>query len=109
MIWLEPKIRLQTGLIDIFQKYAKVFKKWDKKTLLWIIKKYRFPITYCQTWSRRSYIEIKKDNAKGIGRKKIKEIIEAAKTSIGITEGLKFCFYRIWLILSVNMKNSQMI
>ncbi len=72
-----------------FPEYAKVFKKWDKKTLLWIIKKYRFPILIAKLDPEEVYIEIKKDNAKGIGRKKIKEIIEAAKTSIGITEGLK--------------------
>lgn len=70
-----------------FPEYARVYKKWDKKTLLWIINKYRFPTLIAKLDPEDVYLEIKKD--KGIGRKKVKEIIEVAKISIGITERLK--------------------
>ncbi len=72
-----------------FPEYTKVYKQWNKKTLLWIIKKYRFPILIAKLDPEEIYLEIKKDIKKGIGRTKVKEIIDAAKTSIGITEGLK--------------------
>lgn len=72
-----------------FPEYTKVYKQWNKKTLLWIIKKYRFPILIAKLDPEKIYLEIKKDIKKGIGRTKVKEIIDAAKTSIGITEGLK--------------------
>lgn len=72
-----------------FPEYTKVYKQWDKKTLLWIIKKYRFPMLIAKLDPEEVYLEIKEDIKKGIGRSKIKGIIEAAKTSIGITEGLK--------------------
>lgn len=47
-----------------FPEYTKVYKQWDKKTLLWIIKKYRFPVLIARLDPEEVYQEIKKDTKK---------------------------------------------
>ena len=47
-----------------FPEYTKVYKQWDKKTLLWIIKKYRFPVLIARVDPEEVYQEIKKDKKK---------------------------------------------
>lgn len=44
-----------------FLEYTKVYKQWDKKILLWIIKKYRFPILIAKLDPEEIYLEIKQD------------------------------------------------
>lgn len=44
-----------------FPEYTKVYKERDKKPLLWIIRKYRFPILIAKLDPEEAYLEIKKD------------------------------------------------
>lgn len=72
-----------------FPEYTKVSKKWDTKTLLWMINHYRFPGIIANLDPETVYLDLKEDIAKGVSKKKVASIIEIAKESIGIKEGLK--------------------
>lgn len=78
-----------TNWLDrFFPEYRKCCSDWDSVTFLWMIKRYKFPSVIAAQDPEEVFQEIHKEHKHGIGRAMIKKIIEYAKKSVGITEGL---------------------
>lgn len=81
------KNRVQQWLDRFFPEYLSVFNKWDGKASLQILKMGLFPAELLQCAEHQILSEIRKEVKKGVGIKKVKQLQEVARNSIGIKEG----------------------
>jgi transposase len=79
--------RIHQWLDRFFPEYLTVFGKWDGKASLRILKMGLFPDELLQCTEHEILSEIRKEVKKGVGIKKVKQLLEAARKSIGIKEG----------------------
>ncbi|MCD7892502.1 MAG: IS110 family transposase [Erysipelotrichaceae bacterium] len=71
-----------------FPEYKNCCNDWESVTFMWMLKRYKLPSVIASQDPEEVFQEIHKEHKYGIGRTMIKKIIEYAKKSVGITEGL---------------------
>lgn len=85
---IKIKNRLVNWLDRYFPEYRKCSFDWESATLIWMLKRYKLPCVMANLEVEEVFQEIKKEHPHGIGRKKIKKIIDISKESVGINEGI---------------------
>lgn len=84
----KTKNRIVNWLDRYFPEYRKCCSDWESVTLIWMLKRYKLPSVIANLEIEEVFQEIKKEHPRGIGRKKLKEIIDISKESVGIDEGI---------------------
>lgn len=78
------------SLIDtIFPEYGKIFAKLESKTSLYLLERYTTPDRMVSLGLPRLTKAIRKASRGKLAEKKAKELLEAAKSTIGVTAGLE--------------------
>lgn len=83
------KNQIVNWLDRFFPEYKQAYANWDSKSFLKIIKEYTFPSVIADKTVEELYEFLPPRLRKGVGRRKIKKLIEAAKKSIGMKTGLQ--------------------
>jgi transposase len=71
-----------------FPETGKAYKLWDSKSLIRILKEYTFPNIIAEKTTEELYMFLPPKSRHGVGKNKLRKLIEAAKESIGSTVGL---------------------
>jgi len=71
-----------------FPETGKAYKSWDAKSLIMILKEYVFPVEIAKKTTEEIYRFLPPKSRRGVGKNKLKKLIEVSKESIGSTVGL---------------------
>lgn len=82
------KAKVNQWLDKYFPEYSNVFKSWDGKASLAILKQIPLPSQIVNLSAEKILKVIKKGASRGVGIKRARRLKQTAKDSIGITEGL---------------------
>jgi transposase len=94
------KNTIKAVLDEYFPEIETVFKNPLKgKTALQILKSCPFPALILELGEEEILTEIKKAVKKSVGRKKAQQLMEAAKTSIGVNYGLRAAKMKLGLMI----------
>jgi transposase len=85
---IRKKNQIINWLDRFFPETGKVYKAWDSKSLVKILKEYTFPSIISKKTTEEIYMFLPPKSRRGVGRIKIQKLIEIAKESIGGTVGL---------------------
>lgn len=83
------KAKVIQWLDKYFPEYLDVFKAWDGKASIAILKEIPLPGQISDLSAKKILKVIKKGATRGVGKKRARKLKETAQKSIGITEGLK--------------------
>lgn len=84
------KNRIHNVIVEYFPEFTSVFKNpFNGKASMQILKNCPFPSQINALGVDGVILEIKKSVKKTVGRKKAEQIVKAAKTSVGVTYGMK--------------------
>lgn len=78
--------RVHQWIDRYFPEYTKVFAKWEGQSSLQVLKMGLFPDEIVETEEMTILAEIRKEVKRGVGLKKVRQLKEAARQSIGIQE-----------------------
>jgi transposase len=79
--------RVHQWIDRYFPEYTNVFKDWEGKASLQVLRMGLFPDEIVQCPEEEILIEIRKEVKKGVGIKKVRQLKDAARRSVGIKEG----------------------
>lgn len=83
-----------------FPEYQVAYKDWESKSFIRILKNYTFPAVLSQAGSDEVYNSLPSKIRCGVGQRKIVKLVNAAKNSIGTTEGLEIAKEEIKYLLN---------
>lgn len=83
------KNQIHNWLDRYFPEYQVAYKKWESKSFVRILKEYMFPAVLSEIGADEVYKSLPGKLRKGVGLRKIIKLVNAAKDSIGNTEGLE--------------------
>jgi len=84
----QVKARIGNWFDRFFPEYSRVFKKWDGKASLMTMRQFPTPAQIVSTGARGLLEHWRTEVKRGVGIKRAEQLYEAAKSSIGLTEGL---------------------
>ncbi|WP_257352400.1 transposase, partial [Pseudalkalibacillus decolorationis] len=79
--------RMHQWIDKYFPEYTKVFSDWEGKTSLQVLRMGLFPDEILTCSEEEILLQIRKEVKRGVGIKKVRQLQDAARQSIGITEG----------------------
>ena len=95
------KNRIVAVLDEYFPEFATVFKKpLTGKASLHLLKECPLPADILALGAEGVLIEIKKAVKKSVGAKKVRQLLKAAESSVGVTYGLEAVRLRLRILLS---------
>jgi len=83
------KNQMANWLIRYFPEYKKGYANWESESFLYVLDKYKLPSKMAKLDANEVYADVRKKFPRGVGQKKIENLINASKGSIGITEGFR--------------------
>jgi len=83
------KNQMANWLDRYFPEYKKGYANWESESFLYVLDKYKFPAKIAELDTDEVYSDVRKKFPRGVGQKKIENLINASKESIGITEGCR--------------------
>jgi len=83
------KNQMHNWLDRYFPEYLVAYKDWEAKSFMRILKDYTFPTIISKAGADEVYKSLPGKLRKGVGLRKIVKLVNAAKNSIGTTEGLE--------------------
>lgn len=83
------KNQMANWLDRYFPEYKRGYANWEADSFLYILDKYKLPSRIAELDATEVYSNVKEKFPRGVGRKKIENLIKASKESIGITEGCR--------------------
>lgn len=92
--------RVHQWIDRFFPEYLSVFKGWEGKASLQILKMALFPDELIQRTELEILNEIRMEVRKGVGIKKVKQLLEAAQNSIGLKEGRELARLKLKSLLA---------
>jgi len=81
------KNQMANWLDRYFPEYKYGYANWEAESFLYILDKYKLPANIANLNAIKVYSDVKQKFPRGVGQKKIENLIRASKESIGITEG----------------------
>lgn len=72
-----------------FPEYKQGYTNWEAESFLYLLETYKLPEIVAAQDPEEVYVEVKKRFPRGVGIRKIKNLIEASKESIGVKEGTR--------------------
>ena len=72
-----------------FPEYKKGYTNWEAESFLYLLEKYKLPARIAELNPSEVYAKIRNIFPRGVGQKKIENLINASKESIGIKEGCR--------------------
>ncbi len=85
--------RIKNQVVNWFDRYFPEYKKgytnWESESFLYILENYKLPAIIAELNPSEVYAKIRKIFPRGVGQKKIENLINASKESIGIKEGCR--------------------
>ena len=85
---IRKKNQIINWLDRFFPETGKAYKSWDSKSLVKILKEYTFPSIIAEKTTEELYMFLPSKSRRGVGKNKLRKLIEVAKESIGSTVGL---------------------
>lgn len=82
------KNRIHNWLDRYFPEYKDVYKNWEAKSFIKILKDFTFPGVLCQSSAEEVYGILPGKLRRGVGLRKITKLVNISKNSIGTTEGI---------------------
>lgn len=83
------KNQMANWLDRYFPEYKQGYANWEAESFLYILDKYKLPANMADLNAVGVYSDVRMKFPRGVGQKKIENLIEASKESIGITEGCR--------------------
>lgn len=83
------KNQIHNWLDRYFPEYHAAYKDWEAKSFIRILKEYTFPSVLSDVSAEEVYKNLPGKLRRGVGIRKIVKLVNAAKQSIGTTEGLE--------------------
>ncbi|MFC4812956.1 IS110 family transposase [Paenibacillus sp. GCM10023250] len=80
--------RIQNWLDRFFPEYGQVFKDWEGKASLITLSEFPIPSEVVALDASTIVLRWKKDVKRAVGSKRAVQLVEAARTSIGLTQGV---------------------
>lgn len=81
------KNQMTNWLDRYFPEYKRGYTNWEAESFLYILEKYKLPSRIAGLDAIKVYSDVRGKFPRGVGQKKIENLIRASKESIGITEG----------------------
>lgn len=81
------KNRMVNWLDRYFPEYQRGYTNWESESFLYVLEKYKLPSRIAELDAIEVYSNVREKFPRGVGQKKIENLILASKESIGITEG----------------------
>ena len=94
------KNRVHQWIDRFFPEYLTVFSDWEGKASLQVLKMTLYPDELIQRTDLEILTEIRKGVKKGVGIKKVKQLMEAAQNSIGLKEGRELARLKLRSLLA---------
>jgi len=94
------KNQIHNWLVRFFPEYPKVFKDWESKSFVHILRTYAYPSVIAKYSPEALYEELPKKIRKAAGRNKIIRLVNVCKTSIGSLEGHKSAAFELRNLLN---------
>lgn len=91
------KNQMANWLDRYFPEYKRGYASWDSESFLYVLDKYKLPIKMSELNAMEVYSEVRKKISKGVGQKKIENLIKTSKESIGMTQAVAWQ-RRNWII-----------
>ena len=92
--------RVHQWIDRFFPEYLSVFGSWEGKASLQVLKMALFPDELIQHTELEILTEVRKEVKKGVGIKKVKQLLEAAQNSIGLKEGRELARLKLKSLLA---------
>ncbi len=83
------KNQMANWLDRYFPEYQRGYTNWESESFLYVLEKYKLPSRIAELDAKKVYLDVKEKFPRGVGQKKIDNLIRASKKSIGITEGCR--------------------
>lgn len=83
------KNKMANWLDRYFPEYKKGYANWESESFLYILDKYKLPTKMARLDATEVYSDVRRKFPRGVGQKKIENLIHASKESIGITQGCR--------------------
>lgn len=83
------KNQMANWLDRYFPEYQRGYTNWESESFLYVLEKYKLPSRIAELDAKKVYLDAKEKFPRGVGQKKIDNLIRASKESIGITEGCR--------------------
>ncbi len=80
--------RMKRWISIYFPEFNKVFGKWESKSALIVLKEFPLPTKVLEKGVDGIVARWRDDKLRGVGRRRAIELTEAAKTSVGVRNGL---------------------
>ncbi len=96
---IQIKNQVQNWLDRFFPEYLTVFKNWDGKTSLSTLKHFPLPEDVLAQGVTGIVPQWRKEVKKAVGIKRAMSLVEAARHSIGLTQGLKMARQELKMLL----------
>lgn len=93
------KNRIKRWFDIYFPEFTQVFKSWEGKTALMTLENFPIPGEIASMSAENILSVWRKKVKRGVGIKKAKSLVAAAKKSVGVTEGLDMAKYELECIL----------
>lgn len=91
--------RMLRWLSIYFPEFNKVFGDWEGKAALIVLKEFPLPAQIIKQGATGIVARWKQDKMRAVGIKRATELVEAAKTSVGIKEGIAAAMNDITILL----------
>jgi len=92
--------RIHQWLDRYFPEYINVFGSWEGKASLQVLRMGLFPDELLERTEEEILLEIRKEVKRGVGIKKILQLFEVARNSIGIKEGRSLARLKLHTLLA---------
>lgn len=92
--------RVHQWLDRYFPEYTKVFGDWEGKASIQILRMVLFPDELLEHSEEEILSEIRKEVKRGVGIKKVHQLFDAARNSIGIKEGRSLARLKLQTLLA---------
>ena len=83
------KNQMANWLDRYFPEYKRGYTNWEAESFLYVLEKYKLPSRIAELDAITVYSDVREKSPRGVGQKKIENLIRASKESIGITEGCR--------------------
>jgi len=93
------KNRVQRWLSIYFPEFNKVFGDWEGKAALIVLKEFPLPAQIIEQGAMSIVSRWKQDKMRAVGIKRATELVEAAKTSVGVKGGIAAAMNEIMCLL----------
>ncbi len=93
------KNQIHNWLDRYFPEYQVAYKEWEAKSFVKLLKEYTFPSVLSQMSAEEVYESLPGKLRRGVGLRKITKLVNAARLSIGNTEGLEIANEEIKYLL----------